>query len=76
MSQLLRARRVLTEQGWLERPPARMAHGVITAIEPIPAGVARAMPNCFARRISIRTSGGRAWMSWMMHQTCWIPWPA
>ena len=39
MSQLLRARRLLTGQGWLEDHQLRMDRGVITAIEPIPAGV-------------------------------------
>ena len=39
MSQLLRARRVLTKQGWLNDHQLCMAHGVITAIDPIPAGV-------------------------------------
>lgn len=40
MSQLLRARRVLTEQGWLDDHQLRMDDGVITMIEPIPAGIA------------------------------------
>lgn len=39
MSQLLRARRVLTEQGWLDDHQLRINDGVITAIEPIPAGI-------------------------------------
>ncbi|UEG32664.1 N-acetylglucosamine-6-phosphate deacetylase [Enterobacter ludwigii] len=39
MSQVLRARRLLTEQGWLEDRQLRMESGIITAIEPIPAGV-------------------------------------
>lgn len=39
MSQLLRARRLLTGQGWLDDHQLRMDRGVITAIEPIPAGV-------------------------------------
>ena len=39
MSQVLRARRLLTEQGWLEDHQLRMESGIITAIEPIPAGV-------------------------------------
>ena len=39
MSQRLRARRLLTEQGWLEDHQLRIEDGVITAIEPIPAGV-------------------------------------
>lgn len=39
MRQLLRARRLLTGQGWLDDQQLRMDRGVITAIEPIPAGV-------------------------------------
>lgn len=39
MSQLLRARRVLTERGWLEDHQLRIESGVITAIEPIPVGI-------------------------------------
>lgn len=39
MSQLLRARRVLTEQGWLDDHQLRIENGVIAAIEPVPAGV-------------------------------------
>lgn len=40
MSQLLRARRVLTERGWLEDHQLRIESGIITAIEPIPVGIA------------------------------------
>ncbi|MDR2264756.1 MAG: N-acetylglucosamine-6-phosphate deacetylase [Enterobacter asburiae] len=40
MSQLLRARRVLTEQGWLDDHQLRIDDGIITMIEPIPAGIA------------------------------------
>lgn len=39
MSQVLRARRLLTEQGWLDDHQLRIESGIITAIEPIPAGV-------------------------------------
>lgn len=39
MTQLLRARRLLTEQGWLDDHQLRIEKGVITAIEPIPSGV-------------------------------------
>jgi N-acetylgalactosamine-6-phosphate deacetylase len=39
MTQILRARRLLTEQGWLADHQLRMEAGVITAIEPIPVGV-------------------------------------
>jgi len=40
MSQLLRARRVLTEQGWLDDHQLRINDGIITMIEPIPTGIA------------------------------------
>lgn len=40
MSQLLRARRVLTEQGWLDDHQLRINDGVITMIEPIPTDIA------------------------------------
>lgn len=39
MSMLLRARRVLTEQGWLDDHQLRVENDTIVAIEPIPAGV-------------------------------------
>ncbi|EOX8517210.1 N-acetylglucosamine-6-phosphate deacetylase [Salmonella enterica] len=39
MTQLLRARRLLTEQGWLDDHQLRIEDGIITAIEPIPSGV-------------------------------------
>ena len=39
MSQVLRARRVLTEQGWLDDHQLRIENGAVAAIEPIPAGV-------------------------------------
>lgn len=39
MTHILRARRVLTEQGWLDDHQLRVEEGVITAIEPIPAGI-------------------------------------
>lgn len=39
MTQILRARRVLTEQGWLDDHQLRVEEGAITAIEPIPAGI-------------------------------------
>lgn len=55
MSQLLRARRVLTEQGWLDDHQLRIENGVITAIEPVPAGLTPAMPGSFVRRTSIFT---------------------
>ncbi|VUS80862.1 N-acetylglucosamine-6-phosphate deacetylase [Klebsiella spallanzanii] len=38
MTHILRARRLLTEQGWLDDHQLRIEEGVITAIEPIPAG--------------------------------------
>lgn len=39
MSQLLRAHRLLTEQGWLDDHQLRIESGAVAAIEPIPAGV-------------------------------------
>lgn len=39
MTQTLRARRLLTEQGWRDDHQLHIVDGVITAIEPIPAGV-------------------------------------
>ena len=39
MTHVLRARRLLTEEGWLDDHQLRIADGVIAAIEPIPAGV-------------------------------------
>lgn len=39
MTQLLRARRLLSEQGWLDDHQLRMEAGIITAVEPIPSGV-------------------------------------
>ncbi|EBF0274812.1 N-acetylglucosamine-6-phosphate deacetylase [Salmonella enterica] len=39
MSQILRARRLLTEQGWLDDRQLHIEEGIITAIEPIPAGI-------------------------------------
>ncbi|HKN05189.1 MAG TPA: N-acetylglucosamine-6-phosphate deacetylase [Buttiauxella sp.] len=39
MSTLLRARRVLTEQGWLDEHQLRIDNKTIVAIEPIPHGV-------------------------------------
>lgn len=39
MSLVLRARRLLSEQGWLDDHQLRIEDGTIVAIEPIPAGV-------------------------------------
>ena len=39
MTQLLRARRLLSEEGWLDDHQLRIEAGIITAIEPIPSGV-------------------------------------
>ncbi|MGG5980835.1 N-acetylglucosamine-6-phosphate deacetylase [Salmonella enterica] len=39
MTQILRARRLLTEQGWLDDHQLRIEEGIITALEPIPAGI-------------------------------------
>ena len=38
MTTLLRARRVLTEQGWLDDHQLRIDNTTIVAIEPIPSG--------------------------------------
>lgn len=59
MSQLLRARRLLTEQGWLTDHQLRMDNGIITAIEPIPAGVtAREAERLCPAYIDIHVHGG------------------
>ena len=39
MTHVLRARRLLTEEGWLDDHQLRIADGVLAAIEPIPVGV-------------------------------------
>ncbi|MCS2156274.1 N-acetylglucosamine-6-phosphate deacetylase [Scandinavium sp. H11S7] len=39
MTQILRARRLLSEWGWLDDHQLLLENGIITAIEPIPAGV-------------------------------------
>ncbi|MBB1202576.1 N-acetylglucosamine-6-phosphate deacetylase [Enterobacteriaceae bacterium 89] len=39
MSDWIRARRVLTEEGWRENLQLRIENGIITAVEPIPAGM-------------------------------------
>lgn len=39
MTHVLRARRLLTEQGWLDDHQLRFEENTITAIEPIPAGI-------------------------------------
>lgn len=39
MTHVLRARRLLTEEGWLDDHQLRIADGVIAAIEPIPVDV-------------------------------------
>lgn len=41
MAMLLRARRLLTEEGWLDDYQLRVDNGVITAIEPIPTGISQ-----------------------------------
>lgn len=59
MSQLLRARRVLTEQGWLDDHQLRIENGVIAAIEPIPTGVhARDADKLCPAYIDIHVHGG------------------
>ena len=49
MTQILRARRLLTEQGWLDDHQLRIEEGVITAIEPISvaSGVTMGSPLFF-----------------------------
>ena len=39
MRQLLRARRLLTERGWLDDHQIHIEDGIIAEIEPIPSGV-------------------------------------
>lgn len=47
MSRILRARRLLTEQGWLDDHQLRFENDVIVALEPIPAGVlSYEFPSC------------------------------
>ena len=50
MTQILRARRLLTEQGWLADHQLRMEAGVITAIEPVPVGVTARDAEAYAAR--------------------------
>lgn len=59
MTQILRARRLLTEQGWLDDHQLRIEEGVITAIEPIPAGtVERDAERLCPAYIDIHVHGG------------------
>lgn len=59
MSTLLRARRVLTEQGWLDDHQLRIDNHTIVAIEPIPAGtVARDVELLCPAYIDIHVHGG------------------
>lgn len=59
MTVLLRARRLLTEQGWLEDHQLRLDGGTIAAIEPIPAGIhARDAELLCPAYIDIHVHGG------------------
>ncbi len=59
MTQLLRARRLLSEQGWLDDCQIRIDNDTITAIEPIPAGVtARDAELLCPALIDIHVHGG------------------
>ena len=72
MSQLLRARRLLTGQGWLDDHQLRMDRGgVITAIEPIPAGVNTREADLLARHTLISTSTAARGGCDVMRPTCW-----
>jgi N-acetylgalactosamine-6-phosphate deacetylase len=56
MTQILRARRLLTEQGWLDDHQLRIEEGVITAIEPISVGTMLRDAELLAPLTSILTS--------------------
>jgi len=59
MSTLLRARRVLTEQGWLDDHQLRIDNKMIVAIEPIPSGtMARDADLLCPAYIDIHVHGG------------------
>ena len=65
MSQLLRARRILTEQGWLDDHQLRIESGAVAAIEPIPAGVtARDAELLCPAYIDTHVHGGAGWTPW------------
>ena len=51
MTHVLRARRLLTEEGWLDDHQLRIADGVIAAIEPIPVGVTERDAELFLLRL-------------------------
>lgn len=53
MSRILRARRLLTEQGWLDDHQLRFENDVIVALEPIPRVFSLATPSCCVPHISI-----------------------
>lgn len=75
MSQVLRARRLLTEQGWLEDHQLRMESGIITAIEPIPAGVhARDADQLCPAFIDTHVHGGAGVDVMDDAQRCWTRW--
>ncbi len=72
MSQPLRARRLLTGQGWLDDHQLRMDRGVITAIEPIPAGVnTREADLLCPAYIDIHVHGGAGVDVMDDAPTCW-----
>ena len=48
MTPVSRARRLLTEEGWLDDHQLRIADGVIAEIKPIPVGVTERDANCSA----------------------------
>lgn len=75
MSQLLRARRILTEQGWLDDHQLRIESSAVAAIEPIPAGVTtRDAELLCPAYIDTHVHGGAGVESWMMRPACWTPW--
>lgn len=58
MRQLLRARRLLTERGWLDDHQIHIEDGIIAEIEPIPPALWSTMQSCFVRLTLISTHGG------------------
>lgn len=75
MTQLLRARRLLTEQGWLDDHQLRIEEGTITTIEPIPSGVmGRDADLLCPAYIDTHVHGGVASMLWMKRQTHSTSW--
>lgn len=59
MTRLIRARRMLTEQGWLDDHQLHLENGIIVALEPIPAGIlARDAELLCPAYIDIHVHGG------------------